>query len=259
MIIYGHILLKLLTSSPFRKAVMKLIPGILLLFLLSYSSNARLRLYSRDLAEKHVADSLKAIDSLRVVDSLRVADSMMLARYQVADTVMKEGRIRKQKEIEAYLPVDIDSSERIIPDDVDITSAREIVIDQNNPYARTIDSLQNRTDSICNSIHDHDSWYKNMKKFPISEKVRYMIYLMQNNMKDTSEILTCCSQLYQMYSSRLDLLVAIRNSQADNNKVLITSHIGNLKQQLVKLSDFMVAISSKLPFHPQRQERPGLQ
>ena len=93
---------------------MKLIYGIVLLALFSISSEAKLRLYSRALVEKHIADSLKRIDSLRVADSIRIADSLVVYRYKNAEVEIKKENIRKEKEMEVYKPVEIDSSERIV-------------------------------------------------------------------------------------------------------------------------------------------------
>jgi hypothetical protein len=238
---------------------MKLIYGIVLLALFSISSEAKLRLYSRALVEKHIADSLKRIDSLRVADSIRIADSLVVYRYKNAEVEIKKENIRKEKEMEVYKPVEIDSSERIFRDSVDIFSARTIQIDANSQYAHTIDSLQNRMDSICNSIHDHDPWFKNMKTFPISEKIRYMKFLLKNNYKDSASILVCCNQLFQMYSSRIDLLTAIKNSQTHNTKKFVNSHIERIRDQMVELSDFIVALSPEIPYHLQRQSSSGEQ
>lgn len=238
---------------------MKLISAMMLLAVFSISTQAKLRLYSRALAEKYVADSLKRIDSLRVADSIHVADSLMLARYQTADTVFRMERIKKEKEMEVYKPVEVDSSERVFRDSVDIFSARTIKIDEGSKYAHQIDSLQNRMDSICNAIHDHDPWFKKMKTFHISEKKRYMTFLMQNNYKDSASILACCNQLYQMYSSRIDLLTAIKNSQTHNTRNFVNYHIENIRQQLAELSDFIVALSPEVPYHLQRQRSSDVQ
>ncbi len=238
---------------------MKLIYGLMLLVIFSISSEGKLRLYSRELAEKYVADSLKRIDSLRVADSIRVADSLMINRYQRAEVEIREDMVRKEKEMEIYKPVETDSSERIFRDSVDIFSARTIKIDANNQYALVIDSLQHRMDSICNSIHDNDPWFKNMKSFPISEKIRYMKFLMQHNYKDSASILVCCNQLSKMYSSRIDLLTAIKNSQTHNTRNFVNYRIENIRRQMSEIGDFIVALSPNIPYHLQRQSSSGEQ
>ena len=235
---------------------MKLIPGIIVLLLLSISTNAKIRLYSRALREKYVADSLRAIDSVRIADSLRIAkhieDSLTVARYQAADKAVKEDKIKKEKELEIYKPVDIDSTERSIEEDMDNVSARTIVIDENSEYAGQIDSIQKVTDSINNRIYS-DSWFKNMKMFPLSEKKRYMNYLMQNKFKDTTAILKCCNQLYQIYSNRMKLYATIRNSQDTNTKSFMTNHIELLKEQTAELSNYIVVLSRDVPAIIQHQ------
>ncbi|MDP4103304.1 MAG: hypothetical protein Q8935_00005 [Bacillota bacterium] len=237
---------------------MKLIHGILLLLTLSISTHAGIHLYSRALAEKYadslkrvdslrVVDSIKAIDSVRIADSLHIADSLMIIRYRIADAELIKEREQKKKEEETamYTPLEVDSSELIPEDTLDNISARTIVINENTPYAREIDSLQKKVDSLNNGIHDNDLWFKKMKKFPISEKKRYMIYLLNNHYKDTVQILTCCNQLYQMYSTRISLLNTIRKSQSDNTKSFMINHIESINQQLVILSNFIVALSTE--------------
>jgi phosphopantetheine adenylyltransferase len=251
---------------------MKLILSLLLLFTVSISTHARIHLYSREAAEKYaaslkkadslrVADSLRAIDSLRIADSLHVADSLMIIRYKVidAETKKEHEKMKKEKETVVFKPLEIDSSKLIPEDTFDNISARTIVINENSPYSREIDSLQKMVDSLYNVIHDHDPWFKNMKKFPISEKKRYMIYLLDNHFKDTAQILTCCNQLYQMYSTRISLLSAIRKSQTNNSKSFMSGHIEIIKQQLTELSDFIVALSTETLLIPQRRNDPDPQ
>ncbi|HEX2959067.1 MAG TPA: hypothetical protein VHO70_19685, partial [Chitinispirillaceae bacterium] len=147
---------------------MKLFSILLLILYFTGNSNAKIHLYSRALAEKWVADSLKRIDSLRVADSLKVADSMFVSRYLVADTALKNDKARNAKEMEKYKRVEVDSSQIILPDEVDDFSARTIEVDELNPYAPVIDSIQNRIDSINTALHDADPWFSKMKTYPIS-------------------------------------------------------------------------------------------
>lgn len=227
---------------------MKLFPLISLILVLTATANAKIHLYSRALAEKWVADSLKRIDSLQVADSVKVADSMFISRYAVADTVVKNENARTDKEMEKYKRVDVDSSQVILPEDVDDFSARTIEIDERNPYAAVIDSLQNRVDSINAALHDADQWYSKMKTYPVSEKKRYLLFLIQNRYKDSSAVLTYCNELYQMYECKLSLLVAIRNSQTNNSKSFMASPIEQQRQRIAELSNFLVALSPKVPF-----------
>lgn len=232
---------------------MKLFPLISLILLLTATSDAKIRLYSRTLAEKWVADSLKRIDSLRVADSVKVADSMFVSRYAVADTVVKNENVRNEKEMEKYKRVEVDSSQIIVPDEVDDFSAREIKIDEGNPYAKVVDSLQNRIDSINTALHDADLWYSRMKTYPVSEKKRYLLFLIQNHYKDSSAVLTYCNDLYQLYGCKLDLLIAIRNSQTNNSKSFMAAPIEQQRQRIAELSNFLVALSPKVPFSVEKK------
>ncbi len=233
---------------------MKLFPFISMIFLITATADAKIHLYSRTLAEKWVADSLKRIDSLRVADSVRVADSMLIARYAVADTAVKNENARNEKEMEKYKRVDVDSSQIILPDEVDDFSARTIEIDDSNPYAQVVDSLQNRIDSINTALHDADQWYSKMKAYPVSEKKRYLLFLIQNHYKDSSAVLAYCNELYQMYGCKLDLLIAIRNSQTNNSKSFMAAPIEVQRQRIAELSNFLVALSPKVPFSVEKQK-----
>jgi hypothetical protein len=233
---------------------MKLFPLISLILFFTSTSNAKIHLYSRALAEKWVADSLKRIDSLRVADSVRVADSMFISRYAIADTAVKNENARNEKEMEKYRRVDVDSSKIILPDNVDDFSARTIEIDERNPYATVIDSLQNRIDSINSALHDTDQWFSKMKTYPVSEKKRYLLFLIQNHYKDSSAVLTYCNELHQLYECKLNLLVVIRNSQTNNSKSFMASPIEQQRQRIAELSNFLVALSPKVPFSLEKQK-----
>lgn len=237
-----------------------LIPSLAILLLISLG-DAKMRLYSRDLAEKWVTDSLQRIDSLRVADSLRVSDSLVVARYQDADKTLKSERckaaeIAAKNEAEKKLTDSLHAVTRdsAMPGDVDNISARTIIIADNSPFAHEIDSLQHRVDSICAAIHDHDKWYTTMKSYPVSEKKRYMQYLMKNNIKDTAAILACCTKLYQMYVYKHELLLAIRKSQSANTKSFMTLHIDEHKRRMGELSEFLIALSPTVPFLPGHEQ-----
>jgi hypothetical protein len=213
------------------------------------TSEARIRLYSRALAEKWVTDSLKRVDSLRVVDSTRVADSMFIARYKSADTTIVNEKLLKDKEMEKYKRVDVDSSLVIVPDKNEDISTNIIEIDESNPQYAKIDSIQNRIDSINNSLHDTDPWFSKMKLSHISEKRRYLNYLLTNHYKDSAAVCTYCTQLYQLYMARLDMLITIRDSQVNNSKSLMAGPIEEQRLRIGELSNYLFAISPKVPLN----------
>jgi hypothetical protein len=232
---------------------MKQFSFVVLTLILTSTTDAKIRLYSRAFAEKWVADSLARIDSLRVADSVKVADSLFVSRYAVADTAVKNENARNEKEMEKYKRVDIDSSQIIVPDEVDDFSARTIEIDELNPYAKVVDSLQNRIDSINTALHDTDPWFSKMKTYPVSEKKRYLQFLIHNHYKDSSDALTYCNELYQLYGCKLDMLIAIRNSQTNNSKSFMASPIELQRQRIAELSNFLIALSPKVPFSVEKQ------
>jgi hypothetical protein len=94
-----------------------------------------------------------------------------------------------------------------------------------------------------------------MKTYPVSEKKRYLLFLLENHYKDSAAVLTYCNQLYQLYNCKLDLLITIRNSQNNNSKSFMAPHIEEQKRRMAELSDFIVVFSPKVPFSLQRQGR----
>jgi hypothetical protein len=236
----------------FNKTVVARIVIIPLLVMVPLSVDARMRLYSRGAEEKRVTDSLKVIDSLRSADSTRIADSCVIARYRGADVDLVKERKRKAEETAKNAPITPDPNDRILSSDDDIISARTVIIDPENPHGKTVDSLQHKVDSLNDALHDSDMRYKNMKAFPISEKKRYLIYLLQNKMKDTSEIVYYCNRLTELYKLKYELLLAIRDSQNANTKVFITSHIEEHMMKMAELSRFYCAMTPAVPFYPER-------
>ena len=94
-----------------------------------------------------------------------------------------------------------------------------------------------------------------MKKFAISEKKRYMKYLLEHKIKDISSIVTFCNTLFELYTIKQDLLFAIWRSQSGNIKGLIQLHINEHKRKMANLDDFLLALIPDVPFYPKRNDQ----
>jgi hypothetical protein len=214
--------------------------------------------YSRSRQTKWVCDSLKRLDTLRIADSLHKADSSEVARYEQSDSMVAVQKKTEAEERKKTPVVFVDSEIVPIPQMIDNTSGRTIVIDPGNPYAKAIDSLQKVIETNRNLLHDKDSKFKEMKLFPISEKKRYIGFLLQNKLKDTNAIVAYCNALYEIYKTKQDLLLAIKNSQDPNTKNFIQHHIEEHRQKMAELSNFILAITPKIPYLPQREQRKNI-
>ena len=135
---------------------------------------------------------------------------------------------------------------------MDNLSGRTILIDPSNPYARLIDSLQKSIDSLNSALHDGDSRFKEMKGNSISERQRYIQFLLRNKMKDTSAVLSYCNGLFEIFKIREKLLFAIKNSQDPNTKFFIQRHIEKHKQKMADLNNFILALTPKLGSMPEK-------
>ncbi|MBN1757117.1 MAG: hypothetical protein JW863_02300 [Chitinispirillaceae bacterium] len=247
---------------------MKIFFIVIVLFAGPFSEFASAKWYSRSkqrrLDSLRVADSLRIIDSTRVADSMRIADSCMMARYHEADMIRTMEKAqkaeaehnveeeRRAEELKKTILLSEETSEPNTPSGGDDVTARTVVIDQHNPYARTIDSLQARIDCLNSTIYDNDARFRDMKTFAFSEKKRYLQYLMKNKMKDTSAVLDCCNRLFEVYTLKHELLLAIQKSQAGNTKTFIQYHIEEHQRKLAEVSDFLLSLSPEVPFHPTR-------
>ena len=204
-----------------------------------------------------IADSLRVIDSIRIADSTRIADSCMLARYRKSDKMLAEEKKRKA-ERKAAAAQAVEDITPIVESDVDNFSARTIVIDPSNSRAKEIDSLQAKIDSLNNYIYNSDSRYNTMRTYALSEKKRYMLYLLRNKMKDTAAILICCNQLFEVYTLRQELLLAIRKSQDANTKTFIQYHIEEHQKKLAELTGFIHSLTPDVPFYPEKNRPEGV-
>jgi hypothetical protein len=236
--------------------MLKFIPVFFLVFL-SFIDCAPPKLYSRDRQEKWIADSLARIqhhiDSVRVADSLHVADSLTVLRYEESDSLLLKERLQEAAELKVVSTPINDNVPLEVSKEVDNVSGRVIVVKPDNPFAKTIDTLQKRMDSLNNFIHDNDSRFKEMKKFPPSEKKRYITFLLQNKMKDTSAILTYCEKVLEVYKIKHRMLIAIKNSQDMNTKTFIQSHIDAHIKKISDLNNFILTLTPKVPFFPTRE------
>jgi hypothetical protein len=243
---------------------------LIMLLAIAFSGFALPRYYTKAERKKmaadslRIADSLRVIDSLRIADSIRIADSCMIARYRVADKIRtiekakKAEEKRKNEELKRTIALTEDTSAAITSSAVDNISARTVVIGSNSPYVKEIDSLQSKIDSLSDYLYDGDSRFKTMRTFAVSEKMRYMLYLLKNKMKDTSEIVSCCNKLFELYALKYDLLLAIKKSQDDNTKIFIQAHIEEHRRKMAELGDFLVSLTPEVPFHPELHLREEL-
>ncbi len=211
----------------------------------------KFRLYSREQTKQQTVDSMKILDSIRVADSTRIADSIVIARYRNAD--MKITDEREAAKAAAALPGPVVEPIRsTVPAYSDNLSARTITIAPDNPYAREIDSLQARINVVNDSLHDNDRYFKKMKAFPTSEKQRYISYLLKNNRKDSLQVLSYLTKLFELYKIKQNLLIAIRNAQDANTKSFISYHLEVHLRKIGELSELLLAYTPNVPFAPQR-------
>jgi hypothetical protein len=240
----------LIHSKAFYASAVRMV-SLSMLFIVALIDITPARLYSRALREKWVADSLKRIDSVRIADSLHVADSLTVARYEKSDNLLAEEKRQELAEIKV-IPKICDTGTIQISAPIDNMSGRTIVVDPKNPYAKAIDSLQKTIDSLNNALHDNDVRFKDMKSFPISEKKRYISFLLTNKMKDTTAILAYCNSLANIYKVKHELLLAIKNSQDMNTKSFLQHHIEEHKGKMTDLNNYILALTPKLPYFPER-------
>jgi hypothetical protein len=217
-----------------------------------FSCSIRPKLYSREERQQHIADSLRAVDSLRVADSVRVADSLMIARYHTADKVIKKERQHHKDSVfsDMFVFNDDEPVYEPVDDEPDAVSARSIVIAPDNPQAKKIDSLQTAFDRKNALLHDGDTHFRRMKTFAISEKKRYMRFLLQHKMKDTAQIAVYCNSLADLYRTQLAIFSAIQESQKGNTKSFVRRHREQYESRMEELSEFILALTPEVPFRP---------
>lgn len=211
------------------------------------------RLYSRSKVEQATSDSLRILDSLYTADSISTADSLIIARYQKIDIEMSNEK--KAAEAAAQnqpTPEPVESIPASAPQYNENLSERTISIDPNNSYASKIDSLQIAIDHLNDSIHDNDIYLKKMKPFPVSEKQRYISFLLKNKMKTPAQLRTYCDAAFELYKVKRQLLVAIRNSQDNNTKSFISYHLKEHRKKMGNLSELILSLTPAVPFYPKR-------
>ncbi len=71
-------------------------------------------------------------------------------------------------------------------------------------------------------------------------------------MKDTSAVLACCNSLYELYTIKHELLLAIQKSQHGNTRGFIQYHVEEHKRRMSELSRYLLALTPEVPFYPER-------
>jgi hypothetical protein len=208
---------------------------------------AHVRLNTYEVRQQMITDSLRVIDSIRIVDSTKVADSLFVARYASSDRshrrrVKKETLQAKAEDSARKAFVPMGNSES------DIFSARSIVIPEGHENAGKIDSLQGVIDSISVELYQKDTLYHKMIKYPLSEKKRYFTFLLQNRIKDTSQVFSWCESMHTMLClEQAKMFLIVKTQQDENAKSFLMLHLKRTQLKMGELSGLMVSFSPKAP------------
>lgn len=226
---------------------MNTLKSVLFFILVSAFSCANVKLNTLQQREQIQADSLRIADSIRVADSVRTADSLLQARYEMGDMQLQEREKGEISIIESRIQVDMDTVTDTYASDNNALASREIVIEQDNPYAREIDSLQAKIDSLDDLIYARDKKYASMKEYSLVDKKAYIRFLLKNHMKDTAQVLSCCERLYEILNLEHQKLVYILKTQKGNTRGLVNLHIKKVRAEMGDIGCFMLSFRPEVP------------
>lgn len=100
-------------------------------------------------------------------------------------------------------------------------SRREIIITDDSLLAE-INYYQNKIDSL----HNYDNKYsKEMQELNLSDKERYINFLLKNHLKDTIDCINLCHRIHKILNHECDKLYIIAQAQKDNTKTFVNQHI----------------------------------
>lgn len=106
-----------------------------------------------------------------------------------------------------------------------------------------IDSLQNAYDICSTVVYERNQLYKKSSTYNFNDKIRYMNYLLQYSLQDTSSVLTHCNGLIILRNIKLDLYQAIIETQGGNIRSRIAGYIRKIKQEQIRLTDYMLKLT----------------
>jgi hypothetical protein len=219
---------------------------LVLLFVLTsmplYCTQGRFCTY--DIRQQIISDSLRVIDSIRISDSTHRADSLMIERYASSDErINRELRKTTRQEM-----ADDSARNAVVPiheSEQDIFSPRSIVIAEDNENAGAIDSIQRTIDSINAGLYRNDAHFQKMEHLPFDEKKRYLHYLIENRLKDTTQVVLWCERMHAMLNLEQEKIRLIVKTQQDGNtKSFLMAHLKKTQDKLNRWSTLLIALAA---------------
>jgi hypothetical protein len=200
--------------------------------------------YTYSVRQKIIADSLHVADSIRIADSTRRADSLMVERYASSDEKLSKQARRETQQAK----VDDSARKAVIPiteSEQDIFSSRSITISEQDANAGAIDSLQWVIDSLKVQLYEKDVHFQKMERFPFDEKKRYLHYLVENQFKDTAQIVSWCERMHAMLNLEQDKMrLMIKTQQDGNTKTFLMAHLKRTQEKLDLWSGLLLSLSA---------------
>jgi hypothetical protein len=200
--------------------------------------------YTYSVRQKIKADSLHVADSIRIADSTRHADSLMVERYASSDDTLSKQARRETQQARA----DDSARKAVIPiteSEQDIFSSRSITISEQDANAGAIDSLQWAIDSLKVQLYEKDVNFQKMERFPFDEKKRYLHYLVENQFKDTAQVVLWCERMHAMLTLEQEKMhMMIKTQQDGNTKTFLLAHLKRTQDKIAQWSNLLVSLSA---------------
>lgn len=105
---------------------------------------------------------------------------------------------------------------------------REIIITDDSLLAE-INFYQDKIDILCNY---KDKYFKEMQELNLSDKERYIYFLLKNHLKDTTECINLCNRVCKILNHECGKLYIIAQAQKGNTKAFINRHIKNKRAEM---------------------------
>jgi len=219
----------------------------LLLICVIAGCSGKMTLNTYDRREELVADSLKILESIRIADSIKTADSLLLTLYDKSEKTLvqqEKERAARAAALKAYEAMDTAASSK---SDTSVSPAREVIIDENSPQAKVIDSLQVIIDSLDAAMYGKDPYFSKMKNLSFQDKKAYLKYLLKNHLRDTTQVVTFCECFHCQLKTEHEKLLVIMETQEGDTKGVIHLHTKKTQVEMGDIGNLIYTLSSKVP------------
>ena len=158
-----------------------------------------------------------------------------LSAFDDAVNEIKEEKEKNTKKTEGTKQEDYYASNS------DSHTKREITI-TNDSILTEIENIQNKIDALNNY---KDEYFLEMQELNSSDKKRYISFLLENHLKDTTDCINFCHRIHQILTFEYEKLYIMAQAQTGNTKSFLNQHMKSKYREMGMINNIILDLDKR--------------